>query len=207
MGAVRDGGFHRAASDARDEVVARETNGPGHRRPPDLVAGRPHGPVGSEGAAGGRQVVHGSMGLERTGVEPIDPYMGLRRIRRLDLGADHRFVVQVPAGLAQQIVDHDPRVRFGIAGGHRRFLGRDCIARSRRGVITPSLRDDSSIIAPVQENGPCPPVRSGSKVVPSRPRTEPGRTCSKGRPHGAERSPPRFTCSADIAPRPRTGRS
>ena len=124
MGAVRDGGLHRAATDARDEVVAREAHGSGHRRPTDLVAGRPYGPVGSESAGGSCQVVHGGVGLEGTGAGPIDPWTGsrgVRGIRRLDFGADHRLVAQVPAGPAQQIVDHDPRVRFGIAGGHRGF--------------------------------------------------------------------------------------
>ena len=53
-------------------MIAREANGFGHRRPSDLVSSRSHHPVGAEGTGGGLQVVHGRMGLERTGAGPID---------------------------------------------------------------------------------------------------------------------------------------
>ena len=122
VGAVRDGGLHRTSADARDEVVVRETNGFGHRRPPDLVSGLSHNPVGSEGTGSGLQVVHGRMGLERTRAGPVDNRAGRRRIRRVDLGADHRLVERVPAGLPQPIVDCDSRIRFGMTSGHPMFL-------------------------------------------------------------------------------------
>ena len=129
MGAVGDGGLHRSSADARDEMIARETNGFGHRRPPDLVAGRTHHPVGSEGTGGGLQVVHGRMGLERTCAGPIDDRAGRRRIRCPDLSADHRFVERVPARLPQPIVDGNSRVRFGMTSGHPVFLWRDGVVR------------------------------------------------------------------------------
>ena len=50
---------------------------------------------------------------------------GRHRIRSLYLGADHRFVEWIPAGLPQPVVDRDSRVRFGMARGHPMSLCTD----------------------------------------------------------------------------------
>ena len=137
MGAVGDGGLHRSSADARDEMIARETNGCGHRRPPDLVAGRTHHPVGSEGTGGGFQFVHGCMGLERTRAGPIDDRGGRGGLRRMDLRSDHRLVERVPSGLSQPVVDCDTCVRFGMTSGHPVCLWRDGVVRAS---VLPSSR-------------------------------------------------------------------
>ena len=103
-------------------MIARETNGFGHRRPSDLVSSRSHHPVRAEGTGGGLQVVHGCVGLERTRAGPIDRCTGRRIFRRVDFGADHRLVERVPASLSQPVIDRNSRVRFGMTSGHPVFL-------------------------------------------------------------------------------------
>ena len=147
VGAVRDRGLHRSSADARDEMIARETNGFGHRRPSDLVACRSHHPVRAEGTGSGHQVVHGRVGLERTRVGPIDDRVGRRGIRCLDLGADHRLVERVPARLAQPAVDCDTCVRFGMTNGHTAFLWRDGVVR----------RECNAISEPARRKADCSP--------------------------------------------------
>ena len=147
MGAVGDGGLHRLSADARDEMIARQTNGFGHRRPSDLVSSRSHHPVGAEGTGGGLQVVHGRVGLERTRAGPID-YRGDRGgVRCLDLGSDHRLVERVPAGLPQPIVDGNSRVSFGMTSGHTAFLWRDGVVR----------RECTAISEPARRKADCSP--------------------------------------------------
>ena len=143
-GPVRDRRFHRTPLDAGNEVVARQTYRAWHGRPADLVARFAHEPVRPEVAGRRNEVVGGGVRLERSGAEAVHQRAGPVRHHRRRFRRDHGLVARIPAGLLQQIVDHDPGVGLGLARRHRGFLEHARRLESKRRAITGSDHNASS---------------------------------------------------------------
>ena len=143
-GAVRDRRFHGTAFDASHEVVAGEADRPRHGRPADLVAWLAREPVRAEVAGGCNEVVGGGVRLERLGAEAVNEGAGPLRHDRRRFGDDHRLVARIPSRLPQHVVDLDPGVSLGLAGGHRAFLEHGRKLLSKPCAITASDHNASS---------------------------------------------------------------